>query len=464
MVGAQEEDSEPVASIITNESEATSVLGGGWPPQRFGKTPGVKAAKNLWKETKEKVVKISNSASQSAAQNSTKKKVNPDLVAQSAPSGSSRKILQAASPPPEKPLSNPAPVSRRTNEKIPSFQLPVIPKKEIKNQPSTTLKVGPGSTPLVLPPLPDVVDSIVPPTLTPARPRPPRSSRPKVRSLYTLGAGDTVSFSSFDRADLARTVKIAPDGTVSYLQAVAVDASGLTVDELRERMESELRKYRRDFKLIVSPQEMQSKEFAILGRVRSPGSFPLDRPTTVLEGIALAEGVEIGTIRGSAFGLADFGRSFVSRKGRKLDVDFTKLYYEGDFDQNVYLQPDDYLYIASVLENEYYILGAVNAPGRIKMPNEVTVTQAISLGGGFLDEAYKMKVVVIRGDLNCPEVHVMNIRDVVRGAARDMVVENRDIIFVARRPFEIVERVIDSAITTYMQTVTAEAINLNFTN
>jgi len=33
---------------------------------------------------------------------------------------------------------------------------------------------------------------------------------------------------------------------------------------------------------------------------------------------------------------------------------------------------------------------------------------------------------------------------------------------VAQRPFEILERVLDSAITTYVQTVTAEAINLQF--
>lgn len=55
------------------------------------------------------------------------------------------------------------------------------------------------------------------------------SKNPVWQSRYTLGPGDTLNFSVYDRADLAQeNVQIAPDGTVSYLQAVAVRAQGLT--------------------------------------------------------------------------------------------------------------------------------------------------------------------------------------------------------------------------------------------
>ena len=74
-----------------------------------------------------------------------------------------------------------------------------------------------------------------------------------------------------------------------------------------------------------------------------------------------------------------------------------------------------------------------------------------------------MKVLLIRGDIHNPEVHVVNVHDVLRGKALDTAIENRDIIFVSERPFQILEQVIDSAITTYVQTVTTEAINLEFT-
>ena len=238
---------------------------------------------------------------------------------------------------------------------------------------------------LGLPPLPEPQDVLKPDlkikSMAPEKPRPP-IGRSK-GSNYTLGPGDTVIFSLFERGDLKRKVKIAPDGTVSYLQAVAVNANGLTVDELRYRMEKELRQYKRDAKVIVTPVELESKQFPVIGRVKKPGSFVLDRPTTVLEGIAKAEGVEVGTIRGSAFGLADFQRSFVSRKGKKLNIDLAKLYHEGDLSQNQYLQPGDYLYVASALENECYVLGAVRRGGRIKMPTKLTITSAIATAGGI---------------------------------------------------------------------------------
>lgn len=452
-----QETSDPVASIITSESEATAVLGGGWPPQNFGNKAG-HSVKNILNGSIGNAPKISDAVEQSVKEHSPVKKVDPRLIAQSSPQSkrsSAAKILAE-----RKPVSTPESPAPRPDPKPVRF-----PAKDAdpKQKPSSLLNTGSVSSPLILPLLPEVEDSVLTPSIVARSSRAPRPQTKRARSLYTLGPGDSVSFSAFDRSDLARTVRIAPDGTVSYLQAVAVNANGLTVDELRERMEEELQKYRRDFKLIVSPQQLLSKEFAILGRVRAPGTFPLNRPTTVLEGIALAQGVEIGTIRGSAYGLADFDRSFVSRGGRKLDVDFSALYYEGDLDQNVHLQPNDYLYVASVLRNEFYILGSVNSPGKIKMPNRVTVTQAVSLGGGYLDQAYRMKVLVIRGDIHNPDVRVVNMRDVLKGNGLDVMVETGDIIFVPRRPFQMLERVLDSAMTTYVQTVTAEAVNLGYT-
>jgi len=286
---------------------------------------------------------------------------------------------------------------------------------------------------------------------------------PAWQSRYTLGPGDTLNFSVYDRADLAReNVQIAPDGTVSYLQAVAVRAQGLTLDQLRSRLEEELSKYQKNVKVIITPSAVASKSFAIIGRVKKPGSFVLDRPTSVLEGIALAEGIQIGSVRSSAFELADFERSFVARKGRKLDVDLARLYYEGDFSQNAYLEPDDYIYVASSLDNEVYVLGEVRDPGRRKMPVKLTLARAIAEAGGFTDAAFQMRVLLIRGSIHQPTTTVVNVKDVLQGRVADIPLENRDIIFVSKRPFELAERVLDNAIITFMQTVTAEAMNQNY--
>lgn len=458
---------DPFAAVIEKDNEATSVLGGGWPPQNFGKRAGNLAVTDRLDGSKDVGLKIKDSMT--TPLNLPVKKANPVLVAESAPKNlaptPATNVLADLVPATTEVMT---PVPPKKEIEKPAFVLPTLP-DEKKNEPvtkqvgSTLIKTPAPAAEVdpILPSLPEIQD-LVTPGIKVASSRLPRPESNRVPSLYTLGAGDTVTFAAFDRSDLTRTVRIAPDGTVSYLQAVAISAKGLTVDELRDRMESELQKYRRDFKLIISPEELGSKEFTILGRVQEPGTFPLTRPTTVLEGIALARGVEVGTIRGSAYGLADFCRSFVSRDGRKLDVDLSLLYHEGDLSQNAQLQPNDYIYVASLLRNEFFILGAVNAPGRVKMPDRITVTKAIAMSGGFQNEAYKMKVLVIRGDLEEPDVEIVNVRDVLSGSAQDIEVKAGDIIFVARRPFEILERVLDSAITTYVQTVTSEAINIQF--
>lgn len=285
---------------------------------------------------------------------------------------------------------------------------------------------------------------------------------PSWQKQYTLGPGDVLNFSVYDRPDLTRlNVQIAPDGTVSYLQAVAVRAQGLTLDQLRSQVEEQLAEYQAA-KVIISPVSIASKDFTIIGRVRKPGSFPLDRPTSILEAISLAQGIETGNLRGSAFELADFERSFVARDGRKLDVDLASLYYKGDLSQNAYLEPDDYIYIASSLKNEIYVLGAVANPGRRKMPVKLTIAQAIAEAGGFDEYAYKMRVLLIRGSIHKPETKIVDMRAILTGREPDIQLENRDIVFVNERPFELLERVLDEAIFTFLQTVTSEAVNVNY--
>lgn len=156
----------------------------------------------------------------------------------------------------------------------------------------------------------------------------------------------------------------------------------MTLDQLRVRLETALGQYQKNVKLIITPVGINSKNFAIIGRVRKPGSYTSDRPTSILEGIALAQGIQIGSVGGSAFGLADLERSFVARNGRKLSVDLAKLYYEGDFSQNAFLEPSDYIDVASKLDNEVYVLGFVVSPGRRKMPSELTITKAVGEAGG----------------------------------------------------------------------------------
>ena len=62
----------------------------------------------------------------------------------------------------------------------------------------------------------------------------------------TLGPGDVVTLAIYGQPELIRAeVAIAPDGMINYLEATNVLATGLSIDELRTKLEEALGQYRR---------------------------------------------------------------------------------------------------------------------------------------------------------------------------------------------------------------------------
>ena len=61
--------------------------------------------------------------------------------------------------------------------------------------------------------------------------------------------------------------------------------------------------------------------------------------------------------------LADFSRSFIARNGKRLPLNFERLFESGDLSQNVPIEPGDYIYIAAANVQEVYVVGEVRLPG-----------------------------------------------------------------------------------------------------
>jgi len=280
------------------------------------------------------------------------------------------------------------------------------------------------------------------------------------RNHYTFGPGDVVNISFFGRPSLQRDgMRIAPDGTLSYLQANSVDVAGLTIDGIREVFEQELSRFYRNVRLIVTPGELASKKYIILGKVIDKGVFVLDRPITVLEAIARSRGIETGLFEQRTVEVADLDRSFIIRRGDRLDVDLGALYYRGDLSQNVSLEPGDYIYIASNLTNEFYVFGEVAMPGTQGLTTNMTVVAAITRREGFTEDAWKRRVLLVRGSIDEPEVRIVDVNAILKGSIPDVRIEPGDIIYVSKRPWSRVEDVLDRAIMDYIRSATATWTN-----
>ncbi|MDL1967044.1 MAG: polysaccharide export protein [Deltaproteobacteria bacterium] len=109
-------------------------------------------------------------------------------------------------------------------------------------------------------------------------------------SSFILGSGDEIAINVWRHEDLKRTVQIDPSGNIYVPLAGKVEASGLTVSQLREKIASGLSKYLIDPQVDINVSSLKSRKIHILGEVESPGTFILDQKMLAWEAISQAGG------------------------------------------------------------------------------------------------------------------------------------------------------------------------------
>ncbi len=278
---------------------------------------------------------------------------------------------------------------------------------------------------------------------------------PAPEHRYKLGAGDILNLSLFGRPDLTRVdIFIQPDGKISYLQACDIPAAGLTVEELRATLEESLSAYYKRPRVMIAPKELHSQRYFILGKVENAGSYPIDHPVTLVEAVARSHGVELGLVEDKTVELCDYSHSFLMRNGRHMPVDFETLFVKGDTSQNVTLEANDYIFMASAISNNIYILGDIRSPGSQGYNPSLTVTGAIALRGGFNRTAFRERVLVLRGSIEHPRHFVVNLNDTLRGRSTDFHLEPKDVIYVNSRPWQFAEDLFDAALSSFTEAAT----------
>lgn len=276
----------------------------------------------------------------------------------------------------------------------------------------------------------------------------------------TLGPGDTLNLTLFERPETGkRDVPIGPDGRITFLQAEDIMAAGLTIDELRVAIDKELSKFYNGPRTIITPATYNSKKFYLLGAVTRKGVFTLNRPTTMIEAIAQAGGLETGLFEHNTMELADLSHTFMIRNGNRLPVDFEQLFQRGDLSQNVALEPNDYVFFASAAASQIYVVGAVGSgpggggggTGVVPYTPNTTIVSAITARGGFADKAYQSRVLVVRGSLTKPETIIVDVKAILAGEQQNFRLQPKDIVYVSRRPWARAEEILDTAIVAFIQ-------------
>ena len=247
---------------------------------------------------------------------------------------------------------------------------------------------------------------------------------------YALGPGDKLEIEIIGETGTRADTFVTPDSKLYFDLLPGIDVKGKTTVQLREEMEKMLTRYYKQPQVSLTLREVSSQRVWVLGRVNAPGIYPLNRPLRVLDAVTQAGGLFTSRFTGTTEELADLSHSFLMRGGKMLPVDFQKLIREGDLTQNIYLEPDDFIYLPSSLTNEVYVLGAVTEPRPVGFMNEMNLITALGRGLGIQPGADLAHVTIVRGSLTEPKIATVNASDIIQGKATNVRLEPGDIVYI----------------------------------
>jgi polysaccharide export outer membrane protein len=194
---------------------------------------------------------------------------------------------------------------------------------------------------------------------------------------YELGSGDNIRIQVFQNPDLTMETRVTENGTITYPLVGSVKIGGMTIPAAEQRIAKALK----DGGFIRSPQvniallQNRGNQVSVLGAVNRAGRFPLETfSTRVSEMIAIAGGI-------SPTG-ADVAIVTGMRDGKPLrrEIDIASLFFENRLHDDLVVAGGDVIYIHRM--PVFYIYGEAQRPGSYRVERNMTVRQALVVGGG----------------------------------------------------------------------------------
>lgn len=206
---------------------------------------------------------------------------------------------------------------------------------------------------------------------------------------YLVGAGDLLKVSVFGSPELSTDARVAESGTITMPLIGSVSVAGQSSAQIEQTLARRFIDggFLRQPQVSVLIAEYVSQKVSVLGHVSKPGQYALRATSHVLDVLAEAGGI----IAQSA---SDYA-TLIRADGTKLDLSLDAL-FRGDPAQNVQVRGGDRLYVPRA--EFFYIYGQVNRPGQYRLERNMTLSRAISAGGGLTSRGTERRAVVKRRD------------------------------------------------------------------
>jgi polysaccharide export outer membrane protein len=241
-----------------------------------------------------------------------------------------------------------------------------------------------------------------------------------------IGPGDVLDVEVFDTPELSlSSARVGNDGDVTLPVLGAVHVAGLSANQAARMIEAALRA--RGIMLqphvTVGIAENATQSAALLGEVRTPGVYPTFGGRRLLDLIAMAGG--LSPTAGKIVTIAHR-----DDPTRPLMVRLIPNAEDLGAQRNPVIQPGDTVMVGRA--GVIYILGDVKKPGGFLIDNgeHISLMQALTLAGGWNNEAALSKARLIRKEPLGHKEMMLDLKHVLKGEQADIRVENGDILYI----------------------------------
>jgi len=252
---------------------------------------------------------------------------------------------------------------------------------------------------------------------------------------YIIGDEDVLQISVWGNQELSVTVPVRPDGKISVPLLGDVQATGVTPQELKVKLEQGFSKFVKTPVVSVMVTAVNSFKVYVFGEgvsrtptvgatatgASSSGVITLRKNTTLIQLLA-----QLGSLKN-----ADLKNAYLLRGGQKLSVDFSQLVARGDVSQDIELAANDVIYIPDNFDQRIRVTGAVKTPVIVPFSEGMTALDAVLSAGGFTEFASQNSVIVVRKDGTSVKNIEVKLKDVMNGNInRNIFLQPGDIVVV----------------------------------
>jgi polysaccharide export outer membrane protein len=255
------------------------------------------------------------------------------------------------------------------------------------------------------------------------------------RADYKVGGYDVLNIAVYEEPDLSRNaVRVSADGYISFPLIGRLEVANLNTSEIEELISLKLaeEQYLLEAHVSVMVTGYNSKQFLVLGAVKTPGSYSLKAMERVLDGISRAGGIDSEQQASRKAMIIRTENSGTQHENKVVvNVDLEDLLKKGNQISNIFLADKDVLYVPTA--EYFYIIGQVNRPGSYAIPDrEITLVEAIGMAGGFTRIASRNKTRIIRVEDGIEKIIQVKVDAITEAGKKiqDVVIQPNDVIVV----------------------------------